>query len=123
MDFLFWNSKQNPQHSRVSVLVQILQVTHPVHNNAKHDIPICLCLRTHVTEPHKQAIGNRIFEHIPAWLATKRNEIGRTAITKHLGETGHKVKIDESFEVIFEPKHKHLLNIAKPWTIRRIWSI
>jgi hypothetical protein len=80
----------------------------------------------------ERALRQRVKEHVPMWL---RNRIGQNAdhqatshprnpsssIARHLMGTGHCVKPEESFRVIFSTRHPRLLRFVEAVAIRK-WS-
>ena len=52
---------------------------------------------------------NRISEHIPKWLIVSGNGVTRSAITKHLHESGHVVDPKSAFRIILHVRNKRVI--------------
>jgi hypothetical protein len=92
----------------------------PVDSIAKSNLIYgftCSCGSSYAGRTSRQ-LGKRINEHIPKWLLSTRVGTSRTAITKHLQDTGHTVNISEAFRIIYTPKLKQNLRFAEAVAIR-----
>ena len=78
---------------------------------------ICGCRYVGRTSRH---LGTRINEHIPKWLTHSGIGLSKSAITKHLKETGHIVDTSAAFKVIYQPKRRAALNVAEAVAINRL---
>jgi hypothetical protein len=77
----------------------------------------CTCGSMYAGRTARQ-LESRINEHVPKWLYSNRRGIPHSSITKHLHETGHRVNVDEAFQIIYKPKNVHTLRFAEAVTIR-----
>jgi hypothetical protein len=77
----------------------------------------CTCGSKYAGRTSRQ-LGVRIGEHVPKWLSTTNQGTPRTAITKHLQDTGHRVDVSQAFRVIYIPDSKYKLRFAEAVTIR-----
>ena len=64
-------------------------------------------------------LDQRIKEHIPDWLINNKSDTPRSAITKHLLSTNHKVGRYDRFTVINRQRYSKLLRFAEASSIRR----
>ena len=79
----------------------------------------CTCGCTYVgrTERH---LGTRIDEHIPKWLRSNKSGVAKSAITKHLQETGYIVDVVSAFSVIGRARNSRELAFKEAVSIRRL---
>jgi hypothetical protein len=66
----------------------------------------CICGARYIGRT-KRHLGTRIGEHIPKWIRNSTSGCPKSAIAKHLLESGHVVDPIKCFTVIFTSKHTH----------------
>ena len=64
-------------------------------------------------------LSTRIGEHIPSWLRSEGTGIPKSAITKHLHQTGHRVDSEKAFKVIYRARNKQTLAFAEAVAIHK----
>jgi hypothetical protein len=92
----------------------------PIDLSAKSNVIYefsCTCGCRYTGRTTRQ-LGMRISEHIPKWLTSNKTGTPRSAVTKHLQETGHQLNPLTAFKIIYCPKLKHNLKIAEAVAIR-----
>ena len=79
----------------------------------------CVCGSRYVGRTTRH-FGERIVEHVPKWLYTTGIGCARSAITKHLQNTGHVIDTNTAFRILSKPKFPSMLNIAEAVFIRTL---
>jgi hypothetical protein len=82
----------------------------------------CICGSKYIGRSERN-LSVRLREHLPQWLLKGENRTPRSAISKHLLDTGHHIVPDQAFRVINRQRSGKLLRIAEAVAIRRLHPV
>ena len=72
---------------------------------------VCSCTAEYVGRTTRQ-LKERMKEHNPPWLRSGDQKSIRSAVVAHLADSGHMIKSDESFRILYKAPHN------APWSIQ-----
>ncbi|CAH8489222.1 unnamed protein product [Heterobilharzia americana] len=60
----------------------------------------CSCVASYIGCTQR-ALSMHVCEHVPSWLANRMTKISNSAILSRLADTGHEIKVDHTFPVMY----------------------
>ena len=79
----------------------------------------CVCGCKYIGRTDRR-LDQRIREHIPDWIINQKSGVPRSAITKHLVNTAHRVDRFQSFTIINKQQYSTLLRFTEACSICRL---